>query len=317
MANNINSFVNGVQLDMMNSLTHLLNTAESEELNAIQHSPYFGDDELINSNVHDKYTFSIVSLNCQSLHAKLDYIKVLVDKFINNNTPIQVLCLQESWFSTDTDLSLYKIPGYHMISTGHYASNHGGLVIYLHNKWYYVLKTYNTVSKLWERQIIEVYDLTNTFKRSITIGNIYRPPYNSRYQTDTFLEEFKYTLSEFYFNRQNTYFCGDYNIDLLKVKRFQLNEEHFDSILTAGDIPTITLPTRLSENSTLIDNVLTNNFSNNGTKAFILNIHISDHQPIVLFTDDQTPATKIHFITIRTNSDEVNIVSVHLSMTKM
>ena len=28
-------FVNGVQLDMMNSLTHLLNTAESGELNAI------------------------------------------------------------------------------------------------------------------------------------------------------------------------------------------------------------------------------------------------------------------------------------------
>ena len=64
MANNINSFVNGVQLDMMNSLTHLLDPAESEELNPIQHSLYFGDDELINSNVQDKYTFSIVSLVC-------------------------------------------------------------------------------------------------------------------------------------------------------------------------------------------------------------------------------------------------------------
>ena len=144
------------------------------------------------------------------------------------------------------------------------------------------------MSKLWERQIIEVYDPTNTFKHNIIIGNIYRPPYNSRYQTDTFLEEFKSTLSEFHFNRHNTYFCGDYNIDLLKVKRFQFNEEYFDSILTAGYIPTITLPTRLSENSTLIDNVLTNNFSNNGTKAFILNIHISDHQLIMLFTYDQT-----------------------------
>ena len=78
---------------MINSLTLLLNTAESEELNAIQHSPYFGDDELINSNVHDKYNFSIVSLNCRSLHAKFDYIKVFVDKCINNNAPIQVLCL--------------------------------------------------------------------------------------------------------------------------------------------------------------------------------------------------------------------------------
>ena len=66
----------------------------------------------------------------------------------------------------------------------------------------------------------------------------------------------------------------------------------------------ITLPTRLSENSILIDNVLTNNFSNNGTKAFILNIHISDHQPIMLLTNDQTPAAKTQAITIRTNSDE-------------
>ena len=204
-----------------------------------------------------------------------------------------------------------------MISTGHYASNHGGLVIYLHNKWDYVLKTCNTVSKLWERQIIEVYDPTNTFKRNIIIGNIYRPPYNARYYTDTFLEEFKSTLSEFHFNRQNTYFCGDYNIDLLKVKRFQFNEEYFDSILTAGYIPIITLPTRLSENSTLIDNGLTNNFSNNGTKAFILNIHISDHQPIMLLTNDQTPAAKTQVLQLEQTVMKLNIVFVHLSMIKM
>ena len=42
-----------------------------------------------------------------------------------------------------------------MISNGHYASNHGGLVIYLHNKWDYVLKACNTVSNLWKRQIVE------------------------------------------------------------------------------------------------------------------------------------------------------------------
>ena len=60
----------------------------------------------------------------------------------------------------------------------------------------------------------------------------------------------------------------------------------------------------MSENSTLIDNVLTNNFSNNGIKAFRLNIHISDHQRSMLFTNDQTPAAKTQVITIRTNSDE-------------
>ena len=137
-----------------------------------------------------------------------------------------------------------------------------------------------------------------------TNKRIYRPPYNSRYQPDTFTEEFKSTLSEFHLNGQNTYCCGDYNIDLLRVKRYQLYEKYFDSILTAGYIPTVTLPTRLLENSTLIDNVLTNKFTNNMTKAFILNIHISDHQPIILFTNDETLATTTHFITIRTNCDE-------------
>ena len=43
---------------------------------------------------------------------------------------------------------------------------------------------------------------------------------------------------------------------------------------------------------------------NNGTKAYILYIHISDHQPIMLFTNDQTRAAKTQFITIRINSDE-------------
>ena len=88
-------------------------------------------------------------------------------------------------------------------------------------------------------------------------------------------------------------------------------------MLTAGYIPTITLPTRLSENSTLIDNVLTNNFSNNGTKDFILNIHISDHEPIMLFTNDQTPATKHTVLQLKQTVMKLNIVFVHLSMTKM
>ena len=69
----------------------------------------------------------------------------------------------------------------------------------------------------------------------IIIGNIYRPPYNTRSHADTLLEEYKSTLSEFHY----TYFCGDYNIDLLKVKRFQFNEEYFDSILTTSFLSTL------------------------------------------------------------------------------
>ena len=101
MANNINDFLDNVRLNAVNSLTHLLNTSNSDELNVIQHSPYFSDDDLLQSSIHTNNFLSILSLNCQGLHAKFDYIKLLIEKFAASNCHLKVLCLQESWFSTE------------------------------------------------------------------------------------------------------------------------------------------------------------------------------------------------------------------------
>ena len=303
MANNINSFVDNMQLGIANSLTHLLHSENSEELNDVRHSPYISDDELFQQRVNCKNGLSILSLNCQSLHAKFDYIKLLIDKFVHNNCPLQVVCLQETWISSGTDLSPYIIPGYHLISTPHYASSHGGLAIYLSEKWNYNIKTDDTVSKLWERQIIEICDPNKKLKRKIAIGNIYRPPHNSRDNLANFLSEFSATLIEYNTRGHNTYMCGDYNVDLLKINSVQFNENYFDSIISSDYVPTITLQTRLSDNSSLIDNVFTSNLSN-ALSAYILNVHISDHQPVILFTDDDLPHKKLKYITIKTKSEE-------------
>ena len=97
--------------------------------------------------------------------------------------------------------------------------------------------------------------------------------------------EFNAFLLENYANGQNTYMCGDYNLDLLKIHSLPFNENYFDNILSSGYIPTITLPTRLSDNSALIDNIFTSNLSSD-IFSCILNNHISDHQHIVLFSND-------------------------------
>ena len=70
MADSINNFVDNLQLNALNSLTHLLNTEDTDELNIIRHSPYMSDDELIQSRLHYTNGLSILSLNCQSLQAK-------------------------------------------------------------------------------------------------------------------------------------------------------------------------------------------------------------------------------------------------------
>ena len=97
--------------------------------------------------------------------------------------------------------------------------------------------------------------------------------------------------------------CGDYNLDLLKIHSVPFNENSFDNILFLGYTPTITLRTRLSDNSTLIDNIFTFNLSSDIFSG-ILNNHISDHQLIVLFSNDALPPTKNRYITIKSNTDE-------------
>ena len=88
MANNINCFVDNMQLSTANSLTHLLHSENNEELNEIRHSPYISDDELFQQRVNCKNGLSIISLNCQSLQTKFNYINLPIDKFVHNNCPL-------------------------------------------------------------------------------------------------------------------------------------------------------------------------------------------------------------------------------------
>ena len=82
MADKINGFVDNLELNALNSLTHLLSTEDTDELNIIQHSPYYSDDELIQSRMYHNNGLSILSLNCQSLLAKFLAIIVLCKSFV-------------------------------------------------------------------------------------------------------------------------------------------------------------------------------------------------------------------------------------------
>ena len=50
-----------------------------------------------------------MSLNCQSLGSKFDYIPLLLNSFEQYEKTIQVLCLQETWIedADSLDLSLF------------------------------------------------------------------------------------------------------------------------------------------------------------------------------------------------------------------
>ena len=54
---------------------------------------------------------------------------------LNTNNAVSVICLQETWLSSESSTSLYDLPNYQLISRGKYCSNHGGLITYVHNDY--------------------------------------------------------------------------------------------------------------------------------------------------------------------------------------
>ena len=86
----------------------MLDTENSDELNVIRCSPYITDDLLLQSMENRKYGLNILSLNCQSLHAKFDYIRLLIDKFMQKDCPLQAMFARNLVFFGNGSIPLFN-----------------------------------------------------------------------------------------------------------------------------------------------------------------------------------------------------------------
>ena len=151
---------------------------------------------------------------------------------------------------------------------------------------------------------IEIYDYTNP-KCKFTVGNMYRPPHTATVQLASFIDYFTDRLSLLNV-RETTVVCGDFNINLLSINSNEHYNTFFADTLSSSFLPTITLPTRLSNNSSLIDNIFVNKHERLNF-AGILNNEISDHQVIAVNMNLTLPPQKINYITVFSNSDQSKI----------
>ena len=96
---------------------------------------------------------------------------------------------------------------------------------------------------------------------------------------------------------------GDYNINLMSLNTDEHTGSYFDGILSSGFLPTITLPTRISERSTLINNIFGNKQEKINFAGILIN-EISDHQAVIVNINQTLPSNKAKYITIYSNSAE-------------
>lgn len=301
----MNSQFDNNNLSGSNSLTHLLdfNDEFSELLESIQVSYYYSEDEAVLKCTETLNSCSILSLNCQSLNSKFDYIKLLLNKFHEQNSTIQIICLQETWFknSQKMDVSIYNIDGYNLLSFDCHASAHGGLAIYIHKNWNYKIIN-SMLFPHWENVHVEISSSKDPLTK-FTVYNVYRPPHNHVNELTSFIDSFNEILLNFQNSNTTAYICGDFNIDLLKIQSDIHSNDFLESIFTNGFLPSMTLPTRLSNTSSLIDNILYSN-QNKFNFSCILESSISDHQPVLINTFHSMPRTKISYITIYNNNNK-------------
>ena len=79
-----------------------------------------------------KDNFSVLSLNAQSLGAKFNEISLLVTELKETGFTFSVICIQETWFQSNQDTSLFKLDDYDLAYVISSCSKHGGVACYFH-----------------------------------------------------------------------------------------------------------------------------------------------------------------------------------------
>ena len=232
-----NSFINGIGLTEANSLIHLLNNDDKDddnELNLVKHSAYYGENDF-SKMLSNKAGMSILSGNIQSINAKFDEFSSFVDR-VNTHNPISAILLQECWIDDNAidSLALFNLKEYNMVYQSSRCCRHGGLLIYIHKQFKYTLiDTINQDATGWEYLCVEMSHRTPHSQKYL-VCNVYRKSGEIVDEMNAFLVEFSTFLQRVKNLNKLSYICGDYNIDLLKVKINPRFGEFFDHIISSG-----------------------------------------------------------------------------------
>ena len=260
-----------------NSLVNIINPGDAID-NVYKLSSYNSLDDMIDFFHLHKDGFNVFSLNIQSLNAKMDKLHILQQMLYEKDIELDAFCLQETWIGPNNDISLFKLHNYNLVSQNTNISRHGGLAIYLHKKYDFNIINIHNNSEIWEGQFIEIPASENN--KPITLINIYKPPKeNTSVNINTFTTEISPILQALTDSKPNIIISGDFNIDLLKINEKRFHCDFFDTMITNGLFPAITLPTRFSEHScTLIDNIFSSEHACITSSGILLS-EISDHLP--------------------------------------
>jgi hypothetical protein len=201
----------------------------------------------------------VAHLNCQSLVNKFDLLsaQLTLDGF-------DVLTLSETWLTDRHQTNHYKIPSYELFRGDRETKNNkgltkkgGGVALYVSNKLIADDSKLMHLNRSNSNIEIKWILLKYSKQRDIAIASVYRPPNGD---LDAFLEELEESIPEACKNNTRDIFVlGDMNVNMNTNIRKEENKSKMENLFKVlGLAQLIEGNTRLSNNSTLLDLIITN-----------------------------------------------------------
>ena len=103
------------------------------------------------------HSFTVMSLNCQSIKAKFGLLEAMLYELLQSDFAHSAICIQKSWLSGNPhDMAAFQIPGYHTIARNSTVGRNGGLIIYLKDDYSYKIMNAHAPSNMWECMFLEI-----------------------------------------------------------------------------------------------------------------------------------------------------------------
>ena len=131
-----------------------LNCEESPDV--IRPSPYTDITSATEILSCRQNTFTILSINCQSLHAKFNELVAYLELYLEYSSQFSVICIQESWLTEQSDLLLLRINGYTLIINENPCSIHGGTAIYIRDTYEFTVLSMERNLGIWDGLFLEI-----------------------------------------------------------------------------------------------------------------------------------------------------------------
>lgn len=286
------------QLNTVNSDNK--STSEVDDVTRIN-CKYYSCDEFVSIPSKSK-SLSFFHVNISSLEKHFDELSSLFLRLQHNFDVIGISETRLNHVSSDN----ICLPGYAFLHTPS-DSNAGGVGIYISNK--HTFKPRPDISDiLFSSKCLEsiFVELVLKGRKNIIVGCIYKHPLMS-------LDDFNNyylspLLSKIDKEKKTVLLLGDFNVNLLKVKTDTTCANFLDLLGSYHILPFISLPTRITnQSSTLIDNIFVSP-SSNSLLSGNLTVSLSDHLPQFIFFQNEFISNvnqKLGYYRKWTNFDEI------------